>query len=253
MSNRVMSHEHALSALLFSCLVVPSIAEAQTFSDATFNDTDWSHSIILDQPGGSTFSSGHVAGGGNPGPYQGGSYSFTAGGGLLLGHVFEAGGSYDPSLQGAITSVEMESDMVLFTATGGGGNIGDRILVKQGGDFFSGAFATSTLGGGWEHHAIVATESDFELVTPSGLDPGTHPDFGPSGAPLEVGWITSNAGGAANTRSWGYDNWSITINTAPQVPALNPIALRALAALLLGCGGLALSGRSRRRSSPVSR
>lgn len=133
---------------LILCLGAPFVSAAQTLSDDTFNDIDWSHSLVLDQPGGSGFSTAQVATGGNPGPYQGGSYSFNVGGAVLLGHVFQAGGSYDPSSQGAINSLEMECDLSLFTATGGGTTIGARILVKQGENFYSGPFAVSTLGGG---------------------------------------------------------------------------------------------------------
>src|SRR5215471_3610518 len=87
------------------CGVATQTAKADMiFSDATFNNADWNNTKILDTAGNASFSAFQVASGGNPGSFQETIQSLNQGQ-MGVGHL-NITFVYDPSVQGAITSID---------------------------------------------------------------------------------------------------------------------------------------------------
>jgi hypothetical protein len=94
--------------------VARQTANADTiFSDGTFNNADWNNTKILDTAGNASFSAFQVATGGNPGSFQETNQSLNQGW-IVVSHL-NSGFIYDPSVQGAITSIDFRSDLIEFS------------------------------------------------------------------------------------------------------------------------------------------
>jgi hypothetical protein len=124
--------------------------------------------------------------------------------------------AYDPS-SGAILSVDYEEDDYLLSTTGGQGCCP---AIRQGEAVFI-PFIWVVLEGAWTHRSaagLVATD----FYDP--IHPEQHPDFGPTGSPLEFGIYRGNAGWSNDpfTSIAAIDNWQFTLHTEAPTPALAP-------------------------------
>ena len=238
----------AVAFWIFAALL-PTTALAQTVSDSTFLDTDWTGTQFLAGNGGSS-TGAQVISGGNPGSYRNvidvlnaapvGSQTI-----VLSTHIYTPF-TYSPSGTGAIGSLNYAEDAACTAGCfGSGQSTGPAVL--QGGNLYilSSSSVITGPGAAWLPHTLNAlTASDFGLVnvTPTTLFDNTqHPNFSAGGAPIQFGFFRANGtgvNGGAYTLAAGIDNWQITlIAAAPPVasvavPALGPIELGTLAGIL---------------------
>jgi hypothetical protein len=236
-----------LSALLL--LALPGLLEAQTvtFSDGTFADADWSSAKIADTTAGSaaTFTAGQIATGGNPDAYRQTFHSYCTGY-MAVAHV-RIGAVYDPGVNGPITGIDASYDLRHFLPPSGQA-VSYKVLLLQDGNYYGSLPGSPTFLDSWlpfTETGLLA--SDFHLVSGSG--PAT-PNFGASGAPITVGYVTSNTStGGCLTRTSGIDNWSVTVHSLTPVPALPAWAGAALALVLVAAGAFWI--RRRRSLEPA--
>ncbi len=202
---------------------------AQTvFSDDTFDDSDWILIVRTTGWGGSAVGQ-QATEGGNLGDHRAvvTRHNGAPGGGTtcVYGLSLRNGAVYNPSVQGAITSIDYEEDA---RPTASGQSTGP--VICQGSDcYVSFAGSTSPLGD-WQtiqRGRLVA--EDFVRVDPSvggnGLVADAHPDFSAGGAPLELGFYRSicvNGGtfgvGAGQSEA-GIDNWLVRVNRRTLAPS----------------------------------
>jgi hypothetical protein len=229
-------HETVMRAVVVVAVFVsPARSGTITFSDATFNNADWSASAIYDDTvsGPATFSVSQVATGGNPGSYRRETHRLDQGT-LHVGNLANAF-VYDPSVDGAISSIAYSYDLLKpLTQTYTGVY---WVLLFQNGSYYTSLVPADVPppGGAWTHSEHAGLEpSDF-----TGFTVGI-PDFSSTGAPIQFGYNFANTSvsGVGNffTYGSGIDNFAVTVTPVPEPTAL----------ALLGIGGLALL---RRRSS----
>ena len=121
-----MLHMKRSFAFLFAMSLCSAVAIAGlvTVQDATFDDADWTTVKVTDTsanvPGDSITGNGTFAysgiqatTGGNPGSYRRVENELTSDVSFLIaaGHIFQSG-TYNPSIQGAVTSVSFSFDAI---------------------------------------------------------------------------------------------------------------------------------------------
>jgi hypothetical protein len=214
-------------------------------ADASFSKTDWSSfadetTVVLGSVSTGALSSEPT--GGNPGSWL--EVDETSGTGpfnMWLG-VTEDSWVYNPSTEGAISSIDISGDVLGIT---GPSSIAFQALILQNGNYYFGVGGfVSTATGNWETSAASGLLSgSWAEINPGdgSWDYSQNPDFSSSAAPITFGYVegvngTSPTGGNA---AEGFDNVNIDVHTAA-VP--EPAPLFALGA---GVGLLALRRRRR--------
>lgn len=218
-----------LSAILFSSLVgltFSSMAAASvTFSDGTFNLSDYSISTY--QTGGADITVSQTLVGGNPGaalqvdthiPATAVSAFYTTE--YLVNKTFQ----YDPSLQGAIDSIEFTYDA--YGAISRPASHAVAVVLTQGGNIYSyvDVISDPTLGGTYvTAHAAGLKATDFSLITDlkniTAVDPTQHPSFSSGTLGFGIpGFLYGNGFfGIPDTSSVvKFDNLSFTISAVPE-------------------------------------
>lgn len=232
----------ALSSIVFLAAAFAFAAQASALiiQDDVFSPADWTTSELIDT---STNDSGLFTGqqsamGGNPGPYwrvinevnEAGPIAIN----LMGGHLYGAA-SYDPSLSGAVNTVQITFDGL--GVSGPSGAMGFRALVEQGGLFYVASVPQVLNGLGWQARDSGAlAASGFARVIGGIEDPALNPDFSATGGVLRFGVATANGTfGTPSTNEGGFDNWVATISSVPEAGV----------AWLLAFGAAALAGRRR--------
>jgi hypothetical protein len=252
-----------LFAVLFSSLigcVVSSVATASTtFSDSTFNLSDYSISTYQTSGVENTVSQ---TSSGNPGPalqiqvhiprtFESTFHASQA----IINTTFR----YDPSIQGAIDSLEQSLDWRGVVVQNGvsvpyspvGTQIGGLLLIRQDGHSYvplSRDTGSSIVGGETFSHAhfFDLKASDFGLVTDPlsrSIDSTQHPSFtsGVLEFGLPLGFSGTNLFGFPETNATAtIDNLSITVSSVPEPETY--------AMLLAGLGVVSFLGRRKNRS-----
>lgn len=208
-------------ALAFSSFVLSDDAEATTvvISDGTFAEADWDHVLLTDTtPGGGAFTAFQAPSGGSPGSYQQGSQSFGPGT-IRVGHLFSGAPIYDPSVHGPIEELSLSFDfnfLEAFPEFSSGNSIRAGLLLFQDGAYYAQSGLRFDLDdpAGWTSGSqIFLDASDLSLVTATGLDTNSHPDFSENGAPIVFGFHTLNGTNRATgqTTTWGFDNYNLVV------------------------------------------
>ncbi|MEO8189866.1 MAG: hypothetical protein ABI682_05955 [Acidobacteriota bacterium] len=218
-------------------LLLPVAALAQTASDTTFADANWTLTVFPAGNGGSVVANQQTVGGNS---FR--SVADTVGASLstILGtHIYNAT-TYNPAVSGAIGSLNYSEDAFCQSGCfGQGQSTGPAVL--QGGTLYiyngfliTGPGATTqtlTLSG------LTANDFGRVAVTTTTLFDTTHPDFSAAGGPIQFGFFRANGSGPSPgyTLTAGIDNWSVQVvagAAAAPVPTLNPLAMSALALML---------------------
>lgn len=221
----------------------PSFA-VTTFFDGVFNDPDWTLTVITNANGVGSFSQGNqFLTGGNPNEYRRVRNNLVASGSnaAIFGFHMNVNAFYDPSNQGAISSILYSEDSINFisnTIIPGNGQ-GTGLAILQGGKYFRlqtpalvMPYTNFSTWGPNNAPSILAT--DMWEVTPSGtLLSNSNPDFSASGGVMQLGFWRGNSGNGSYNTDCGIDNWHVQIVPAPG------------AAALVGLGGLLISRRRR--------
>lgn len=233
----------ALAAL--AAATAATSAQATAFFDGTFVDTDWTAQKLFDNSnsgsGGASATIGQVGTGGNPGAYRQTVNDWLGTGGFEYGHVSTVA-AYNPSIEGAITSMDFSYDARYFGFSGSGANplaVAYLPFLMQGGSTYQGPYATATQNSWVPFDFMNLMASDFTLTTGSGP---ANPDFSATGGAIMFGYLTSNGSGFTGTHETtsGIDNWRVEVHNA-QVPEPASLSLFGL--------GLAGLGWARRRRS----
>ena len=238
----------SISAATLVCTVVmvavPSLLRGDaTFSDGTFNDSNWTVTSIQSGGfGGVVDFAGQVASGGNPGSYRRIDLTVNSGNSAIFGISLFTASVYNPQTQGAISAIDYSEDGIALTAQSQSAGF---CLFQEGTVFFANALSylpSST----WSTHSITGqTQLDFSDVDGVGT-----PDFSATGAPITFGfWRETSAGGGNGfSSSTGIDNWSVTIHSVPEPATLTLITIGAFG-LVVARGrndrGIGRTGRSR--------
>lgn len=211
----IVSTSAAVSAAIAMCVLTALPAWAQTYSDATFNDADWSSAVLGCSTAGSAvtvrqdFSEGaappsrttvHQYQGGNPG--------------VLVTHM-RRGASYTPSSQGAIASLSYSYDLRHYTGPSQWAVAYSPLIVQNGRQFrlrdWDGVFPDE-----WTRFGRTVGAADFvELCDPFS---NVHPDFSCTGSRMDFGYATGNSNpnvpSPFQDRSSGLDNWYLEVQRA---------------------------------------
>jgi hypothetical protein len=145
-----------------------------------------------------------------------------------------AGAVHDPSVDGAITSVNFSYDLFHFNPPPSQA-VAFGLLVLQNGTYYKStddlAFDAAWIG----FSRVGVTALDLDKISGPA---GDHPDFSAAGSPLQFGYFSRNTSDAASLhREGGIDNWSVT--TLPEPTCVS-------AALLAAALSLAFRHRSSR-------
>jgi hypothetical protein len=244
---------------LLTVLVI-GVGSGSAQADVTYSDGTWgapwslAAQFILG-PGASTQAATTTASGGNPGAYYRQMTTLpTAGAGTRNGieseYLFSGASGvngYNPSMQGAILSLDFSIDIINISNTPGAA-VDAAPMLQQGGNFYR-ANLLLTFSTSWTTLSQTGyTAASFGLLSndPSGtgslINFSMNPDFGPTGGAISFGLgsgHSTNLGGGGNSVIEGFDNWTITLHTAA-VP--EPASLT-----LVLVGGLAITLWARRR------
>jgi hypothetical protein len=199
--------------ILFVGLGGPSQADVM-FSDGTFDDADWSGSVLA-SVGGTSFSSSQTAAGGNPNAFRQLQHTYGGNGSIFTGHLRD-GAIYDPATQGAVASISLSFDLIGFDF-GASNAVSYQALLFQNGFYYSSSEfrliqAPSDQWKGFDLSDLEA--ADFFRLNGS----GETPDFSATGALIQFGYSASN--GTGNNQQTmtdsGIDNWSVRITSVPE-------------------------------------
>jgi len=219
----------AMVLLVFAGGQSSARAATTTFSDGTFNSADWlSPPLVFTTPGGGAAAT-QVGSGGDPGQFQRIAQTVGPVGEILSVHL-KVGAMYDPSTQGAITSIDYtESARTWSTEFNTYGGSSGPALRQNGKIYITGWTPTrddywNPAPSPWRTIDISGRgESQYYRIaagSPLTPDYSDHPDFSASGGPIEFGFIrvNSHTGGSSVVRTTDIDNWSLTLNTLPPPP-----------------------------------
>lgn len=231
-----------LLALMLLCQLTgetSATAPAIVFSDSTFADSDWDLTVFSYEFGGVTTAT-QVLTGGDTGAYREVTITLnapTTEPSAITGFHRKIGASYDPSIQGAVASIDYSESSILLDGHGNGQTLGAAIL--QDGKVYRtlGLFSPDFF---WVPKQLNGLQaSDFAEVLTVGIvgggkvttvDPNSNPDFSASGSVFEVGFVRSDraTAGFPNpiTLRGGIDNWQFSITPVPE-PNASALALAA--------------------------
>ena len=187
-------------------LCAPAIASV-TFADGDFSSaTTWQIGIPISATGS------RISTGGNPGAYedlnlQWGPSPFNSGVAFT-----EPGWVYDPSVSGAISSINASADLLLTTSIGRP----PSLVLQQAGNVYLG-YLPNVYDTVWTSRSGNLSSSDFFLLTGSSYDLSVHPDFSASGGAIGVSWgIAFPPLSSTFIEDFSYDNVSATFQAVPE-------------------------------------
>lgn len=204
---------------------LPGAGGPTLFTDATFTPTDWSLTTITNASGtGSTVTATQFAGTGNPGQFRNVQHNLlvgTPGNGAVIGFHMKAGATYNPSTQGAITSINYSEDSKNFINQVGDGQAAG-LAILQNGKFYRQVspplVIPYTSFSNWAANVSSGVlASGLVEITGAGLQiPTSHPDFSASGPLMQFGFCRSNSNNGNFQTSCGIDNWRVELVRAQQ-------------------------------------
>lgn len=183
------------------------------FHDGTFTGNPWTSTKVLDTSPGqvNTFSVATPPTGGSPGDYREVTHSFSQSD-IGVAHL-ESNWIHDPGVEPVYT-IDYRYYASHLTESFGGG-VAYSLLLEQGAGLYAGPVDAVALAA-WTYFArSLLTANDFTLVAGTGPP---HPNFSATGAPLTLGYYTSNAALGMNpeVKVSGIDELLITVRTSPE-------------------------------------
>ncbi|ARU41076.1 hypothetical protein CCB80_07950 [Armatimonadetes bacterium Uphvl-Ar1] len=201
-----------------------AVSQAQTFSDTTFNNSDWS--AISFTQGTTSFTAGQVSLGN---PDTGRQVTHDLGDTTAIGvaHVFNPASVTIGT--GGMAGLTYQIDFIVqpFAPVGLG------FLVVQNGRYYISNYLAATQTQWTTAVSDTLTESMFGEVNVSlgsVQNMNSSPDFDLVGSTLQFGFFTANSGGPIIIQS-NYDNFSVSAEAVPEPATMALLAIPALAAL----------------------
>ena len=244
------------SALGLTIAASTTGASATTLSDGTFNNVTLT-SVFNSDPTGTTLTTMTPCPScGNPGAGIQAFFDFThsslPGGTLIsvdVGFIDNAL-SYNPTTQGAISSITASADKMLSTTvgnnpSGGTGGNSFRPMIVQGGNFYLAAISgpgvpePGTTGWNTLFQAGLTASAFLQYDFSTGTFGTANPDF--AGGPMLFGLGQLSGFFPGYTATADYDNLSFTLVPTP-LPATLPL-------FATGLGALGLLGWRRKRKA----
>jgi hypothetical protein len=248
-----------INTLVCAAIALTSLAAhaGPGFTDATVNPASYSFIGYSSDPT-VTISPTAIAVGGNPGAALAIDFTNKIGAVNLLstqGFIYSAF-SYDPSVSGALTSLDYSNDRYALFANDPAGNTGlstvTRALIYQNGLYYFApvADAVQTRGVWFTTTAPGLTSANFveyDFATNTEND-ALHPNFSSSGSALEFGFANRLTLGRPDVNyqlnaEFRFDNISYSLNVAA-VPEPETWALLAAGLAAIGIATRRRSGRA---------
>ena len=189
--------------------------------DTEFAVADWSVTEVRDDGTNSTQIATQQATGGNPDAFRQGINTMGGVTVIRYGHLFMPT-TYDPSVQGAITSLDWTYDFIVLAATNPTfGAVNSTIVLEQGGIFYLvGPALTLEVD---PPDPMWTTNSNSNLTSANFVKVdgvGENPDFSASGGSISFGFLINNSTNQSNgrTTTYGVDNWQFLIRQQSDVP-----------------------------------
>jgi MYXO-CTERM domain-containing protein len=210
--------------LLFACLPVCALTgRAYTAADGFFDPLDWSYEVRYDIGLSSVGASvSQVPTGGNLNSFQQTSYSMNWSGVQTYGSVYVISRhldfSYDPSVFGAISSIDYTEDQTRTSAAWSPAQVaGYSVLFQSGKVFLGTGFVFGPADFNWSERTTPGlTAADFVELDGMSVLPASHPDFSSAGSVINFGYARSNSYSFSSAISHGIDNWSFTVVSIPE-------------------------------------
>ncbi len=188
-----------------------------TYTDGTFANSNWGFETFVAGSGGGSGSASQSTGTGNPGdarrvtlttgPQVGdGIYALSRFGTTLATR-------YEPSSQGAITTLDFSIDARFVTGTFTGAGQAVYLAAKQGTTIFGAPMGVTGSSGSWTTlTATGLTPSSFVYLS----GPVASFDASAAGTPIRFGFISANGnGGSPYSTTVDYDNFNLVVNAVP--------------------------------------
>jgi hypothetical protein len=179
----------SLTSMVAMTVALSTAAAAQTVSDSTFLDTDWSLTQFT-TPAGGTSTGGQVLAGGNPGAFRNITDALnnapspgTAS--IVLSTSIYTPFTCSPGVSGAIGSLNYSEDAACTASCFGAGQSTGPALLQGGNLYISNSGAITGPALTWSTIALNGlTAADFALVNVTSTtlyDNTQHPDFSAGG------------------------------------------------------------------------
>lgn len=208
-------------SLSFCCL---SLALAQvTLTDGDFDAANWQDIVYLNDTGTSLTRAIRVASDGNPGAHREMAFQWNTSGGSAAIYVYSRflNATYNPSTQGAITTIDYSEDGRVTSDSAGANSITlpARMGLEQGGIIYRSRVVSvvqnSPFPGDWTNLALSGLRAGNFIKGDDTVPGPDNPDFSASGGVINLGYIRANSNHLADREIvTSIDNWSVTINQA---------------------------------------
>jgi len=235
-----------LVAAAIASAALASSAQAVTFLDGVFNNTDWTLTTITNAGGaGSTMNAFQVPTGGNPNQYRNNQLSLAINGSNsgVFGVNMNVNAFYNPA-SGAIAVINYSEDSKNFSNQAGNGQLTGCAIIQGGRIYLQrNPLLVMPYSGfsNWQPNTAssLVAANFYELNNAGVLFSGSNPDFSTSGGVMQFGYYRANSSGNQTSGTFnsecGIDNWSVNIVTVPTPGSL----------ALAGLGGLLTTRRRR--------
>lgn len=187
----------------------PNAAQAQTFQDSIFTNSDWSSVLLPNSVAGSTFTALQDNTNGNPQPSRTTTHKYPTGD-IFVAHLYKQSSPYDPASQGAIVKLSYSYHLSHRTAL----KVAYSILIYQNSTYYYHVPNDLISGATWmPFSGSNLTAASFTKL--DGPSTNVNPDFSCKGSPIVFGYVTRNSNPnpktTDNTES-GIDNWKVSID-----------------------------------------
>jgi len=206
-------------------LAASAPARADTITDTELLNSSWNVAYLGSGLGGSA-SSLRVSSGGNPGSMRRITLANAAAPNCCTQSIIFAlhlrvGYLHSPSQAGAISSISMQEDTRSLDPAPLAQWTGP--VIRQDGVYYAAFGADTGNTTIWQtRSAGPYTAQQFVAIDTSdavdGVDQSAHPNFSPTGSPIEVGFfraLASGLGGSARSSDVALDNLVITVTSVP--------------------------------------
>ena len=191
------------------------LCKATVFSDGTFLQSDWDYAVYT-LGNGETQNYSQALSGGNPDSYLYIEDILPMANSSVFGVFLKKGATYDPAVNGPISSIDYSEDAIMFWGPLFGDGQASQLVVKQGNKIYAQTPYFTTQFSEWTPLSRCGlTSADFALFDPNICDfiYTSNPDFSSTGDLLTFGLSRGNSSNYSGGYSLagGIDNWKVTV------------------------------------------